>query len=424
VKAEDIVIRPLETIEDFQKAEDVQRAAWGMLDDTEVTPLHVLLTAQKNGGMVLGAFDGDKMVGFLFGFLGRTPGGKEKLCSHMMGVVPKYRERGVAEALKRQQREIALDQGIALVTWTYDPLESRNAYLNIAKLGAICRTYIRNLYGELQDSLNAGLATDRFEAEWWVRSPAVTSRLSEKAPSPLVTLEDMLKRGAAIVNEVDWDSAGLPATISWAPHREPFVLVEIPADFQEIKQTNIKLARDWRLLTGALFEEYFEAGYVVVDFVSEVNDGRRRSFYVLEHEPALGDVRLPVQLSAEDRAVIQAAMDLYNAGQYWECHEALEAVWLEASAEDKLFLQGLIQSAAAFHKYLAQKNAVGAIKLLTRALNKLTSYSDDYMGLDMGPFKSELSNCWREIINLGQRHIDEFDMTLVPDLRWLEKRDA
>ncbi|MFQ5854504.1 MAG: GNAT family N-acetyltransferase [Anaerolineae bacterium] len=424
MKAEEFVVRRLESIEEFRVAEEAQRVIWGIHDDTEVVPLHALVTAQKNGGLVLGAFDGDKMVGYLFGFLGRTPEGKDKHCSHMMGVFSKHRGQGIGEALKRRQQEFVLDQGLDLITWTYDPLESRNAYLNIRKLGAVCRTYLRNVYGEMQDSLNVGLPTDRFEAEWWIRSPRVESRCSKKAPSPPATLDDLLSQGAAVVNEVERDSAGLPTTLSWAPHRGSTVLVEIPPNFQEVKQANIKLARDWRLLTRALFEEYFENAYVVVDFVSEVEGGRRRSFYVLEHQPDLSDGEGPARLTVDERAAIQAGMDLYNAGEYWECHEVLEEVWLEARPEDKLFLQGLIQASAAFHKYVVQKNAVGAVKLLNRALNKLTRYSDDYMGLDMGLFKRGLSTCWRQVIDLGQRHIEEFDAALVPALRWVEGRDA
>lgn len=420
MKAEDVVIRRLETIGDFRQAEEAQRVIWGIQDDTEVVPLHALLTAQKNEGLVLGAFDGGNMVGYLFGFLGRTPEGKEKHCSHQMGVVPTHRGQGIGEALKCRQREFALDQGLDLITWTYDPLEGRNAYLNIHKLGAVCRTYFRNLYGEMQDSLNAGLPTDRFQVDWWIRSPRVESRFSKKAPSPPATLAALLSEGATIANEVVLNGAGLPVTLPGEPHRNAAVLLEIPPSFQEIKQSNLKLARDWRFLTRALFEDYFENGYVVVDFLSEVRDGRRRSFYVLEHQPARSDGGRRARLAAEKQAAVQVGMDLYNAGQYWECHEVLEEVWLEARPEDKLFLQGLIQAAAAFHKYLVQKNAVGAIKLLTRALNKVTRYSDDYMGLDMETFKYGLSTCWREVIELGQRHIEEFDAGLVPALRWID----
>lgn len=419
MEPEDISIRRLESTEDYLQAEDVQRQAWGMIGDTSLAPNHLLITAQRHGGLVLGAFDGEEMVGYLFGFLGWTEEGEDKHCSHMVGVVPAYQSQGVAEALKLRQRDFVLSQGLDLITWTYDPLESRNAYLNVHKLGVICRIYLPNLYGEIKDSLNVGLPNDRFEVEWWIRSPRVAARASQ--PAPARTLDDMLDEGAAVVNQVELDGDGLPATISWEPHRRPVVLVEVPAQFQDIKQSNSKLARDWRLLTRALFEEYFEADYVAVDFLSEVIEGRRRSFYVLEHQPAFLDGDEPVVLTAEDREAIQAGMDLYNAGQYWECHEALEDVWLDARPADKVFLQGLIQASAAFHKYLVQKNAVGAIKLLTRSLNKLTGYGDDYLGLDMGPFKQGLSNCWREIIDLGQRHIGEFDEGVVPEMRWLDE---
>ena len=421
MKSENIVIRPVDTIEACQQAEEVQRLAWGMEDNLEVVPTHVLITAQKNGGIVLGAYDEDTMVGFVFGFLGRTPAGRDKLCSHMVGVIPKYQSHGIAEALKWEQRQFALQQGLDLVTWTYDPLQGRNAHLNIAKLGAICRTYIRNLYGEMQDALNAGLPTDRFLVEWWVRSPAVEARFTHRDAWPHPTLEDLLEEGVAIINEVEVNDAGLPATLSWAPHRDPKVLLEVPGDFQAIRKADLKLARDWRLLTRAIFEEYFDAGYAVVDFISHVEDGQRRNFYVLEYQTISNLNRPPVQLSAADRAAIQAGMDLYNAGLYWEAHEAWEEVWLRLPTPEKIFVQGLIQATATFHKYLVQRNAVGAVKLLTTALNKLTRFSDDYMGLDMGPFKRALSQCWRTIIDLGQERIDEFDTTLVPELRWIEE---
>ncbi|MBS1252677.1 MAG: hypothetical protein MAG451_01719 [Anaerolineales bacterium] len=418
---DDIVVRQLESVDDFRKAEDVQRVAWDMEGDTAMVPAHILITAQKNGGLVLGAFEEDMMVGYLFGFLGQTAEGDVKHCSHMVGVVPRYRSRGIAQALKRRQRQFVLDQGLDLITWTYDPLEGASAHLNIAKLGGICRTYIRDLYGEIKASIYADLPTDRFEVEWWVRSSRVAAHCSENPPAPAATLDDVLSQGAAIVNQVELDSDGLPATLSWEPHRRSTVLVEIPPNFQEIKEANTKLARDWRLLTRALFEEYFEDGYVIVDFISEVRDGQRRSFYVMVREPALLDSSQPAQLSAEDRAAVETGMALYNSGQYWDCHEALEEVWLDAPPEHKPFLQGLIQAAAAFHKYLVQHNAVGAVKLLTRSLNKLTRYSDDYMGLAMAPFKHGLSACWREIIDLGQQHIDEFDEELVPPMKWIDE---
>lgn len=164
-----IVIRPLVTHGEIHAVEQLQRDAWGE-PDIDVVPLHMLLTPPRHGGLLLGAFDGDRLVGFVFGFLGLTADGRLKHCSHMAGVHPDYRDQGVGYALKLAQREHVLAQGLDLVTWTFDPLETRNAQLNFHKLGAICNTYIRNLYGAMRAAINAGPPSDRFEVEWWIRS--------------------------------------------------------------------------------------------------------------------------------------------------------------------------------------------------------------------------------------------------------------
>ena len=173
-----ITIRPIETHAEYHALEQLQRDVW-TLPDVEVVPLHVLLTAAKNGGLLLGAFDGERLVGFVFGFPGLTPEGRLKHCSHMAGVHPDYRDRGLGYSLKLAQREHVLAQGIDLITWTFDPLETRNASLNFHKLGAVCNTYIPNLYGEMRDGLNAGLPSDRFQVDWWIASERVAQRLAE-----------------------------------------------------------------------------------------------------------------------------------------------------------------------------------------------------------------------------------------------------
>jgi predicted GNAT superfamily acetyltransferase/predicted metal-dependent hydrolase len=421
VATEEVDVRRLETADEFRQAEDVQRRSWGMRGDADVVPLHLLLTAEKNGGLVLGAFDGPRMVGYLFGFLGRTANGDLKHCSHMLGVVPEYRGRGIGQLLKARQREHALDAGLDLITWTYDPLESRNAYLNIVKLGVICRTFLPDLYGQIRDDMNAGLPSDRFEVEWWIRTPRVASRVAGNETPSAVEASAGRAQGDAVLNVVNLNDAGLPVIESWRPPDGRRTLVEIPADFQKLRKADLSLARQWRDMTRAIFETCFAAGYTVVDFLSDERNGPRRSYYVLVREPEELADGAALHLSPADRAGIQTGMDLYNAGEYWACHEALEEVWLDARAEDKLFLQGLIQAAAAFHKYLVQANAVGAVKLLTRSLNKLMRYSDSYMGLDMEAFKRGLSTCWREVIELGQRHIDEFDSELVPRMQWRDE---
>ncbi len=157
-------IHLLETPEDMSAVEEIQRAVWPG-SETDIVPAHMLITAVHNGGLVLGAFNEDKMIGFVFGFPGldKTPDGpRPKHCSHMMGIHPDHRDAGVGFALKRAQWQMVRHQGLDHITWTYDPLLSRNAYLNIAKLGAVASIYRRSEYGEILalKSVDFGLARD------------------------------------------------------------------------------------------------------------------------------------------------------------------------------------------------------------------------------------------------------------------------
>jgi predicted GNAT superfamily acetyltransferase len=286
---EDIFIETLHQTEHFYAHEEVQKKAWSM-DDSSVVPAHLLITAQKNGGLVLGAFnEKGEMVGCLFGFLGtREPiseneGLAERLkhCSHMTGVIPEYQTKGIGYLLKLRQREHALSQELDLVTWTYDPLESVNANLNVCKLGVVCNTYLRDIYGTLADARNAGLATDRFEIEWWIASERVVKRLEKGGEK--TSLDEVLKAGARQENITTVGSDGLvrPSVYSLSTTAED-VVIEIPADFQGIKAIDMSLAMEWRMHTRELFEHYFGAGYVMTEFISEVTEGIRHSYYVLE----------------------------------------------------------------------------------------------------------------------------------------------
>jgi len=289
-----ILIRPLETTAEFRAAEELQRAVWPG-SDLEVTPLHVLITAAHNGGLVLGAFDGERLVGFVFGFLGtdadspnRPALARLKYCSHQLGVLSEYRDQDIGYRLKLAQRDFVIEQGVRLVTWTYDPLESRNARLNIARLGAVCRTYLLEVYGPMHDGLNAGLATDRFQVDWWVTSTRVKERLFG-ARLPL-EVESFTSAGADILNPTSLDAVGLPRpTERPASTAGLLALIEIPPNFQMLKARDIGLARAWREHTRALFEATFEAGYLITDFFYETWQGRPRSFYALSQgEQRLG----------------------------------------------------------------------------------------------------------------------------------------
>ena len=189
-------IRLIETPEEMRLVEQLQRDVWPD-SETDVVPLHMLITAVHNGGLVLGAFVEEKMIGFVFGFPGieTTPDGpRPKHCSHMMGIHPDHRDGGVGFALKRAQWQMVRHQGLDHITWTYDPLLSRNAYLNIAKLGAVCTTYRRSEYGDMRDGLNAGLPSDRFQVDWWINTQRVKSRLGKRS-RPTLKLNHVARTG-------------------------------------------------------------------------------------------------------------------------------------------------------------------------------------------------------------------------------------
>jgi predicted GNAT superfamily acetyltransferase len=282
----DFEIRPLKTLDDFHAAENVQRAAWDSAD-IDIAPLHIMLTIAKNGGVVLGAFAQDQLVGFVLGFLGTSnrygaeaPATvKLKHCSHQMGVLPDWQSRGVGYALKVAQREAVLNQGVRLITWTYDPLESKNARLNIAKLGAVCNTYIRDYYGELRDDLNRGLATDRFQVDWWIASRRIETRLTRQRP-PL-QLHHYLEANTPIINAARWDDRDLPVCQDpIGPPPSDRFLVEFPADFQAVKRADQALAIAWRRHLRSICEAAFASGYTVIDCLHEPGE-HTRSFYVM-----------------------------------------------------------------------------------------------------------------------------------------------
>ncbi len=282
-----IAIRPLQTLDDFIQVEEIQRETWRD-SETQIVPRHMINVTAHSGGAVLGAFDGERMVGFVFSFIGtddadpRRPAMSHlKHCSHMLAVLPEYHGQDIGLALKLAQRDFVHTQGIRLITWTFDPLESKNARLNITRLGAIVTTYMNDAYGEMVDGLNAGLPSDRLLAEWWITSPRVRERV-EGGRAALV-LSTYLETGAPIVNaSTIAPDDGLPRP----PENlvEPtgmFALVEVPYDFQSLKSYDGVLARAWRFNTRDAFCALFEGGYMVTDFFAEKHEGRLRSFYGL-----------------------------------------------------------------------------------------------------------------------------------------------
>jgi predicted GNAT superfamily acetyltransferase len=171
-----IDVRPLTEREDLKSVVRLQRQIWGF-EDVDLIPLRLFVVASKIGGQVYGAFDGAQLIGFCMAIPGLKPGGKTYLHSHMLGVLPEYRNTGVGRTLKLTQRDDAMARGIDLIEWTFDPLEIKNAFFNMERLGAIVRRYVPNQYGTTSSPLHGGLPTDRCIAEWWISSPRVTTIL-------------------------------------------------------------------------------------------------------------------------------------------------------------------------------------------------------------------------------------------------------
>jgi predicted GNAT superfamily acetyltransferase len=181
-----IRIQSLSTLEHFERCVVLQVEVWGY-SDGDLIPRRVFVVAQRIGGQVIGAFDGDELVGFAMSLPGYRDG-KPYLHSHMLAVLPRYRNAGIGRSLKLAQRDDALARGFDLMEWTFDPLEIRNAHLNIARLGVIVRRYQPDFYGPSSSPLQGGLPTDRLYAEWWLRSGRVASILRGEA-QPIEVIE-------------------------------------------------------------------------------------------------------------------------------------------------------------------------------------------------------------------------------------------
>ncbi len=282
-----LTIKILETAAEMEAVEELQRQVWPG-SETDVIPVHLLVTLAHNGGLVLGAYEGETIVGLLVGFVGlyEVPDGpRPKHCSHELGVLPEARDAGIGFALKRAQWQIVRQQGLDRITWTYDPLLSRNGQLNVARLGAVCNTYLREVYGEMRDGLNAGLPSDRFQVDWWVNTRRVEQRLS-RHPRPRLTLAEIEAAGAKKLSSLGLAGDFLRPPDHLVALEGNLLLAEIPADFLQLKAADFELARAWRWFSRELFEACFSAGYLVTDFIFDESGDRPRSFYVLTHGEA------------------------------------------------------------------------------------------------------------------------------------------
>ena len=222
---QDIRIRAMEEAQEMSVCVELQQRIWGYAP-LDTVPDQIFIVARKTGGQVMTAYDGNTPVGFALAFAAMREG-LTYLHSHMVGVIEEYQNRGVGRLLKLAQREDALERGINLIEWTFDPLQLKNAHFNIERLGAIVRHYIPNLYGRTTSPLHAGLPTDRLVAEWWVRSQRVKDVLAGK-------------RGPA---DSDCQQIAIPADIRRICRDEPLTAEKIQISVREQFVANIAEGR-------------------------------------------------------------------------------------------------------------------------------------------------------------------------------------
>jgi predicted GNAT superfamily acetyltransferase len=286
-----IVVRDLESIEDLRKVDEVEKEAWD-ITDADLTPLTLRIASKTAGNLWLGAFDGRQLVGFAFGFFGQE-GGARTVHSHMLAVRNSHRDANVAYQLKVAQRERVLALRVQEVTWTFDPLQSKNAHLNFAKLGVVSASYKIDFYGPETSSILHRNGTDRLWVTWPLASRRVRDRLQGRGSR--AEMLDVLSRLTPLVQ---FSGEGRPnrTDLSAALARQR-IAIEIPSDISGIEQKDAELAHEWRLATRWAFTEALNQGFFVAEFCRTIRGQQGPGAYLLEkgsvgeYVPELGELR-------------------------------------------------------------------------------------------------------------------------------------
>jgi predicted GNAT superfamily acetyltransferase len=270
-------IRPLAGDSEYRECERIQKSVWG----AHAVSSELLSVTQKYGGAVLGAVIRGKIVGFLYAFLARRHG-RLVHWSHMMAVEPEYRDQGLGFRMKLAHRELALKQRLSSICWTFDPLQSRNATLNIARLGGRTDEYILDCYGQFPSLIEKGLPSDRFAVEWRIASAAVERRLLKGASGrggfPVLPRLNSLPR----VNEAHRGLGDFLENRRITLNlRDPRLLVEIPSNTAAMRKEALSLAKRWRMETRKIFTRYLSEGCFVEEFIPPGTETDGRCFYVL-----------------------------------------------------------------------------------------------------------------------------------------------
>jgi predicted GNAT superfamily acetyltransferase len=270
--AEKIRIRALDSHEDFENLLHIQRAVWNH-EDADLTPAHLFAISSRMGAILLGAFVGRELAGFVYSFPAVFKG---KRCqhSHLLAVLPDFQSYGLGKALKWAQREEAVNRGYDLITWTFDPLQTRNANLNLQALGAFSRTYFHNFYGLTPSlCLGPGIPTDRLLIEWPIRGRRVQGRLKGKGRKPCPHIEKLPK---ALERKPGGEGTFAPPGRPRLNLKAATVLVEVPRDIKALA-FRCDLIAAWQANLRRVMQNYFGRGFIADYFV--FGD---RCFYVLK----------------------------------------------------------------------------------------------------------------------------------------------
>ena len=281
-------IRDLETVADLQQVLRLEKEVWEF-DDADVTPLALAVAAKNAGSIWIGAFEGSEMVGFAFAFpsLSRHVAGEANaggvhdrigFHSHTLAVRASHRDSGLGYQLKLAQRQRALSIGVTEMSWTFDPLRSRNAHLNFSKLGVISNSYRIDFYGAHTSSSLHQNGTDRLWVTWHMADARVEERLRGRN-----VREETLDTLAHLTPLVRFNGDGIPveSDVQQALARQR-IAIEIPGDIEPMERDRIDLARQWRIATRRAFTEALAAGFVVTEFCRSIRGQQGPGAYLLE----------------------------------------------------------------------------------------------------------------------------------------------
>jgi predicted GNAT superfamily acetyltransferase len=311
-------IRPLTTFDECRRVAALERIVWGLSDPEDVVPPAVLIVSIKRGGILLGAFDDlDEMVGFVYSMPG-LKGGRPMQWSHMLGVLPAARDTGVGRRLKLAQRQAAIEMGLDLIEWTFDPLQALNAHFNFARLGVVSEEYEEHVYGESSSPLHSGAPTDRFVAEWRITTPHVERRIAAHGTP---SVRDSRVMAAPVVNPSREQARALvPGDVDLSCD-EPRLLVEIPTGFAGMLTSDRALALEWRLSTRRIFQAYFARGYRAVDFLLAREAGRGHYLLARPTSPPPASLRRVLERFERGAGTDVATARARSAGLQ-ACHSA------------------------------------------------------------------------------------------------------